>query len=131
MKSYLDLVREALKNAQHRYDLNDQNDQTPTRGPAKVQPACDLNDQNDQTPAWDQATAERLLAEARDAVTTVEVGVRSGRLPDVKAAAARLWLEVAESCARDHALEAARGWDALGLLGRVVAELRRRASEAE
>jgi hypothetical protein len=109
VKSYLDLAREALKN---------------------IPPGYDIDDQNDQTPAWDQAAADRLLAGARAAVVSVAQAVDSGRLPAVKAAAARTWLEVAEGYYLGHALEAARGWDALALLGGAAAELRRRAAEA-
>jgi hypothetical protein len=106
VKSYLDLAREALKNAP---------------------PLDATNVLNAQTPSWDETEAERLLTEARNAVTAIE-RVYSAPWYAEKAAVARTWLEVCEVYVRDHALEAARGWDVMVLLRDAVAELRRPAA---
>jgi hypothetical protein len=71
--------------------------------------------------AWDQAEADRLLADLRGRLARVEAAVAAGEAPAVRAAALRTWLEVGEGYVRDRDLEAARGWDALALLRGAVA----------
>ena len=66
--------------------------------------------------AWDQAEAEPLLAQLREALARVEAAVVAGVAPAARAAALRTWLEVAEGFVSDRDREAARGWDALELL---------------
>ncbi len=70
---------------------------------------------------WDQAEAERLLAQLREALARVEVEVAAGKAPAARGAAMRTWLEVAEGFVNDREREAARGWDALALLRAAVA----------
>ena len=70
---------------------------------------------------WDQAEAECLLAEVREALARVDEAVAAGKAPTARGAAMRTWLEVAEGCVNGREMEAARGWDALDLLRGAVA----------
>lgn len=76
-------------------------------------------------PAWDQAEADRLLAEVRGAVGHAEAEYRAGRMPEVGKNVVVLWQQVCEGLAAHHEMEAKRGWDAMSLLkaaaGRVLA----------
>src|SRR5262249_38743087 len=65
---------------------------------------------------WDQAEADRLLAEAREALAHAEAERRAGRMTEARRNVVRTWLWVCEGYARDHEKEARRGWDALDLL---------------
>jgi hypothetical protein len=67
-------------------------------------------------PAWDQAEAERLLAELREGLARLERAWPGGKFPPVKANVVAIFSEVCDGYVRDHDLEAARGWDALALL---------------
>jgi hypothetical protein len=69
-----------------------------------------------ELPPWDQAEADRLLAEARAALAHAEGAHRAGRMTAVRRNLVALWLEVCEGYACDHDREAWRGWDALALL---------------
>jgi hypothetical protein len=66
--------------------------------------------------AWDQAEAERLLAQLREGITRFELTWPDGKFPPVMANILRIGVEVCEAYIRDHELEVARGWDALALL---------------
>jgi hypothetical protein len=66
--------------------------------------------------AWDQAEAERLLAQLREVLSRVERAVAAGTAPSARGDAMRTWLEVAEGFVSDREREAARGWDSLELL---------------
>jgi hypothetical protein len=66
--------------------------------------------------AWDQAEAELLLAQLREALARVEGAVAACKAPAVRAVTLRTWLEVAEGVVSDREREAGRGWDALELL---------------
>ncbi|HKI36280.1 MAG TPA: hypothetical protein VKA46_30765 [Gemmataceae bacterium] len=70
--------------------------------------------------AWDQAEAERLLAELRDRLARLERTWPGGKFPPVKANVLQIGVEVCEAYVRDHDLEASRGWDALALLRAAV-----------
>jgi hypothetical protein len=74
---------------------------------------------------WDQAEAERLLAEVREATAHVEAAVNAGQAPPVRLAVLRTWLEVAERYVSDRECEAAGGWDALELLRGAARQARR------
>jgi hypothetical protein len=65
---------------------------------------------------WDQAGAEGLLAQLREALARAEAAVFAGKVPAVRVATQRTWLVVAGGYVRNRDLEAARGWDALALL---------------
>ncbi len=73
--------------------------------------------------AWDQAEAERLLAELREGLAQLERTWTGGTFPPVKANVLQIGVEVCEAYVRDHELEAARGWDALALLRDAVPRL--------
>jgi hypothetical protein len=74
--------------------------------------------------AWDQAEAERLLAELRDEVKRAEALDFGGQPPPLFKTLAADLLAQAEGYIRDHDKEAARGWDALELLRGVEPVLR-------
>jgi hypothetical protein len=103
MPGYLDLARKALASLPPKpeYELNEEYELIRAR--------------------WDQAEAERLLAQLREALARVDADVAAGKASAVRAAAIRTWLEVAEGYVKDRDLEAARGWDALELLRGAVA----------
>ena len=67
-------------------------------------------------PPWDQAEADRLLAETRAVVASAEAEHRAGRMTAVRLNVVRLWLDVCLGYDRDHELEARRGWDVMLLL---------------
>jgi hypothetical protein len=73
-------------------------------------------------PAWDQDEADRLLAEARSASEYAETKYKAGRMTDVQRNVVQIWLEVAEGYARDHEMEARRGWHVMPLLREAVRE---------
>ena len=66
-------------------------------------------------PPWDQAEADRLLADLRAAVARARWDF-GGRFPADLEAIVSDALSIAEGYARDHELEARRGWAALRLL---------------
>jgi hypothetical protein len=76
-------------------------------------------------PGWDQAQAERLLADLRAAVAAIERTQFGGRPPRAVAAVLADALALAEGYVRDHEAEAERGWDALALLGAMLPHVRR------
>jgi hypothetical protein len=79
---------------------------------------------------WDQAEAERLLGQIREALARVERAVAADEAPAHRVAVVQLWLEVAEGFVKNRKAEAARGWDALDLLrGAVRQGLRAAAGE--
>jgi hypothetical protein len=71
---------------------------------------------------WDQAEADKLLADLREALARVGSAVAAREAPPVRLAVLRTWLEVAEGYVNDREMEAARGWDALALLRSAVRE---------
>ena len=79
-------------------------------------------------PPWDQADAERLVAEARATVASAEAEHKAGRVTAVRLNVIRIWLEVVEGYMRDHAMEATRGWDVIPLLRSAVQRAHRAAS---
>jgi hypothetical protein len=79
--------------------------------------------------AWDQAEADRLLAELRAAAHCVGRAAEAGRARPALAAVAALCLRLGEKFDREHELEAARGWDAMELLRDAAAQARRIARE--
>jgi hypothetical protein len=81
--------------------------------------------------AWDQAEAERLLAEVREATAYVEAAVKAGQAPPVRLAVLRIWLKVAEGYVSDREREATRGWDALELLRGAARQARRAAADGQ
>jgi hypothetical protein len=111
MPGYLDLAREAL-----------------ARMPPAPSSECEISEISEITPApWDQAEAERLLAQVREALARVEGAVAGGKAPAARGAAMRTWLEVAEGLVSDREGEATRGWDALDLLRGAVRQALRAA----
>jgi hypothetical protein len=69
---------------------------------------------------WDQAEAERLLAEVRASAAQAEAQSAAGRLTTVRRNLVLLWVEVAEGYVENHEMEARRGWDAMKLLRSAV-----------
>jgi hypothetical protein len=67
-------------------------------------------------PPFDQAEADAILADLRRQLAEVERRQYGGKFPPVLATVVNDCLEVAAGYARDHELEAARGWDAMKLL---------------
>jgi hypothetical protein len=65
---------------------------------------------------WDQAEADRLMAELRDGLVRLEHAWPRGKFPQVKASILQAGVAVCEGYVRDRDLEAVRGWDALALL---------------
>jgi TubC N-terminal docking domain len=65
---------------------------------------------------WDQAEAERLLAQMGEALARVDRAVAAGKAPTARADAIRTLRDVAEGYVSGREQEAARGWDALELL---------------
>jgi hypothetical protein len=76
-------------------------------------------------PPWDLEEAERRLAELRAEVTRVERDAFGGRLPTPVATVLADAVAIAEGYVRNHEAEAARGWDALALLGGVLRRVQR------
>src|SRR5262249_5161625 len=66
--------------------------------------------------SWDQAGADRLLAELRTGLARIERQQYDGRFPEVLGRVVADLVAGGEGYARDHAMEAGRGWDALQLL---------------
>jgi hypothetical protein len=75
-------------------------------------------------PAWDQAAAERLLAELRAEVGRASAWDFGGQPPPLFRTVAADLLAIAEGYVRHHDLEASRGWDALELLRELKPVLR-------
>jgi hypothetical protein len=67
-------------------------------------------------PVWDQAEADRLLSEARGAVSRAEAARQAGRMSAARRNVVALWLDVCEGFAWDRGREALAGWDAMDLL---------------
>jgi hypothetical protein len=78
-----------------------------------------------QTPAppWDQAEADGLLVELRSEVERIKAEF-GGPLPRPLEMLLADALGIGERYIRDHDMEAARGWDALALLGELVPHVR-------
>jgi hypothetical protein len=74
--------------------------------------------------AWDQAAAERLLADLRAEVKRAVALDFGGRPPPLFRAVAANLLAQAEGYVANRDVEAARGWDALELLRGVMPVLR-------
>jgi hypothetical protein len=74
-------------------------------------------------PAWDQAEADRLLADLRQTAARLKAQQPGGRFPEVLGRVVGDLLAVAEDYATGHQREAARGWDSLELLRGVQADL--------
>ncbi|MCI0463310.1 MAG: hypothetical protein L0Z62_40705 [Gemmataceae bacterium] len=80
----------------------------------------DVTDRNDKTTSsWDQAEAERLLAELRTEVRRLTREEYGGVAPALFGRLAADLLAIGEGYVRNHDAEAARGWDALALLREV------------
>src|SRR5262249_35845756 len=79
---------------------------------------------------WDVAAAARLLAELQAEVERIEAREFGGRLPEPLQSVLTDALALGEQYVRDHAAEAARGWDALELLRGLVPHVRRCAANA-
>lgn len=82
-------------------------------------------------PTWDQAEADRLLAELRAAVDEQRRAF-GGSFPAPLSAVVATYLDVAEGYVANHEAEAARGWDPLELLRGVrprLVEIIRRAKQ--
>jgi hypothetical protein len=60
--------------------------------------------------------ADELLVHLHASLIRAKHEHHGGAYPIAKANAIGIWLEVAESYIRHHAIEAARGWDAMALL---------------
>jgi len=75
----------------------------------------------DDTPPWDQAEADRLVAQLVADVDAIERTCSGRRFPPVTASVIGIWREACEGYVRDHALERARGWNAAELLRGAVA----------
>jgi hypothetical protein len=75
-------------------------------------------------PLWDQAEAGHLVNELRAEVSQLQQALGRPVPADLAAAAADLQA-VAEGYVRHHEQEAARGWDAMGLLQQVRPALAR------
>lgn len=76
----------------------------PQQSSGERQGRYDINDINDQTP-WDhQAEADELLSQLRDHLAHLERDA-AGKIPSVKVAVVRIWLEVAENKAKERSLE--------------------------
>jgi hypothetical protein len=78
---------------------------------------------------WDQAEADRLLAELRSASTFVGRAAEAGRATPALATVAALCLQLGEKFCREREEEAAHGWDTLALLRDAAAQARRFARE--
>jgi hypothetical protein len=72
---------------------------------------------------WDQAEADRLLAEVRQTAARLEAQHPGGRFPKVLGRVVADLLAVAKDYAAGHEQEAARRWDAMELLRGVRPEL--------
>jgi len=64
--------------------------------------------------------AEELLVRLHADLIRIKHEDYGGTFPPVKASVIGLWIEVCEGYVNDHALEAARGWDAMELLDSAI-----------
>jgi hypothetical protein len=71
--------------------------------------------------------AEELMTGLHADLVRIRYECHGGAFAAVKLGAIGLWLEVCAGFIRDHALEAARGWDAFGLLRGAVESCRQTA----